>query len=518
MRKKQHFKFIFLVSVLLVFFGVGLAGFVETADTPSLKINNSAGTTTKTRKVTLYIKGTEDAKYMKVSNDVGFAEAEWEVYSSRKSWFVSFGAGTKTVYIRFKNVKGDVSNIYSGKIQLSAPKAMDVDFFINAEIDKSNKDKKISAKDTDSRYVNLDLTYSTGVEGYIASNDSNNFTDLEFKPIVDRVAWVLSPGAGEKTIYVQFLNSNGQKETVSKKIIYNQPSVYLEEGTLMKGQGSTIYYYGYDGRLHPFLNSGVYHSWYKDFNNIRFLSNAKLSEYQIGPQVCVRPGTWLLKFKGLPKIYAVEPGCQLRPILSEAEAYLLYGSEWVKRVLELDSVHASNYNTLTYNITDVDLEIVDSDRDGVSKETEDKYGSSDKKLDTDGDGLADLEEINFWFSDPTNKDTDDDGYTDMKEILNGYPAAGYGNLNTLLADTYEYSIGSIVKKYSDKKLYYRHSNGKYYYVGRDVTDKNFKNYKFDSKFIIQSPYKIDFTVEKKSFSNTEIIYPTEMLAGDIIKM
>ncbi len=42
------------------------------------------------------------------------------------------------------------------------------------------------------------------------------------------------------------------------------------------------------------------------------------------------------------------------------------------------------------------------------------------KLDSDGDGLTDTQEINIYHTDPHHKDTDGDGYSDKAEIDAGY--------------------------------------------------------------------------------------------------
>ncbi len=49
-------------------------------------------------------------------------------------------------------------------------------------------------------------------------------------------------------------------------------------------------------------------------------------------------------------------------------------------------------------------------------------------IDTDGDGLSDESEA-FLGSDPQNADTDSDGYSDKQEILNGYNPIGLGSLS-----------------------------------------------------------------------------------------
>lgn len=49
-------------------------------------------------------------------------------------------------------------------------------------------------------------------------------------------------------------------------------------------------------------------------------------------------------------------------------------------------------------------------------------------IDTDGDGLSDESEV-FIGSDPKNPDTDNDGYSDKQELLNGYNPIGVGLLS-----------------------------------------------------------------------------------------
>ena len=66
----------------------------------------------------------------------------------------------------------------------------------------------------------------------------------------------------------------------------------------------------------------------------------------------------------------------------------------------------------------------DEDHDGVPLSTEHLFGTSDKKVDSDGDGLSDYDEITGWtkdksktkiYTDPANKDTDGDGLNDKED-------------------------------------------------------------------------------------------------------
>jgi len=58
-------------------------------------------------------------------------------------------------------------------------------------------------------------------------------------------------------------------------------------------------------------------------------------------------------------------------------------------------------------------------------------GTDPTKIDTDGDGLTDREEVKVFFTDPRNPDTDGDGFTDGVEVKNGYNPKGPGKLPPL---------------------------------------------------------------------------------------
>jgi hypothetical protein len=70
----------------------------------------------------------------------------------------------------------------------------------------------------------------------------------------------------------------------------------------------------------------------------------------------------------------------------------------------------------------------DSDHDGLTDEEERFYGTDPQKIDTDGDGLSDFEEVKVWDTDPLHPDTDGDGYKDGDEVKNGYNPKGPGKL------------------------------------------------------------------------------------------
>jgi len=71
----------------------------------------------------------------------------------------------------------------------------------------------------------------------------------------------------------------------------------------------------------------------------------------------------------------------------------------------------------------------DTDGDGLTDYEEVMiYGTDPLNPDTDGDGLTDYEEVMIYGTDPLNPDTDGDGYSDGEEVANGYNPLGEGLL------------------------------------------------------------------------------------------
>ncbi len=117
----------------------------------------------------------------------------------------------------------------------------------------------------------------------------------------------------------------------------------ISAGDLIKGSGSAVYYYGYDGKRYVFPTASTYFTWYPDFSGVKTITDAELAAIQIGGNVTVRPGTALVKITTDPKTYAVTPGGVLHHIASEQIAEELYGPNWNKRVIDIPDAFWVNY-------------------------------------------------------------------------------------------------------------------------------------------------------------------------------
>lgn len=122
-----------------------------------------------------------------------------------------------------------------------------------------------------------------------------------------------------------------------------------------------------------------------------------------------------------------------------------------------DSINATNDTSVPADNQNSNIDIptnarIDSDGDGLTDVEEQVFGTDPESIDTDNDGLSDSDEVNIyktdplqndtdndalsdrdeifvWQTDPNNPDSDNDTYQDGAEIQNGYDPKGPGRLN-----------------------------------------------------------------------------------------
>ena len=104
-----------------------------------------------------------------------------------------------------------------------------------------------------------------------------------------------------------------------------------------------VYYMGADGKRHAFSSDKVYFSWYADFSGIQSVTAQVLAALPLGTNVTYRPGTTLVKFESVNKVYAVARGGELRWMTTEALAQASFGAAWSSGVKDIPDVLFSNY-------------------------------------------------------------------------------------------------------------------------------------------------------------------------------
>ncbi len=122
------------------------------------------------------------------------------------------------------------------------------------------------------------------------------------------------------------------------------PLSSIQSGDLVRGQTfSSVYYYGADGFRYVFPNDKTYFTWYSDFKDVKWISDADLAKIQIGGNVTYKPGVKMLKINSDPRVYAVSQNGTLRPLATELIAIDLYGKLWNKMVDDVPDGFFGNY-------------------------------------------------------------------------------------------------------------------------------------------------------------------------------
>lgn len=109
-----------------------------TSPTGSVVINSGANSTS-TRNVTLTLSSTDvgsGVSQMRVCNNSSFSGCDWESYSTSRSWQLTQGDGTKTVYVRYRDNVGLVSPIVTDSIVLSTPQLLREEEITEEEVEE----------------------------------------------------------------------------------------------------------------------------------------------------------------------------------------------------------------------------------------------------------------------------------------------------------------------------------------------------------------------------------------------
>jgi len=165
------------------------------APTGSVAINSGAAFATS-QSVTLsltYAAYGSSVSQVRYSNDGVWDTESWEAPVASKSWSLTAGDGSKTVYFQIKDSDGMLSATYSDTITLYTSNPQGVIQINNG------------AAYTNVTTVNLALLATdagSGISQMRFSNDGNVYSSWE--PYATSKSWSLQTGDGVKTVYVQF--------------------------------------------------------------------------------------------------------------------------------------------------------------------------------------------------------------------------------------------------------------------------------------------------------------------------
>jgi len=165
----------------------------------------------------------------------------------------------------------------------------------------------------------------------------------------------------------------------------------IESGDLIRGESfSAVYYMGADGYRYVFPNDRTFFTWYDDFDDVRWISDADLATVQIGGNVTYKPGVKMIKINTDPKTYAVSEGGVLRHVGSEDLAVSLYGSSWNTMIDDVADGFFTNYSIgdAIDNASDYDASDAES---GTSDINDDKNLSAPEDLSVTDSGYSPID-------------------------------------------------------------------------------------------------------------------------------
>ena len=198
---------------------------LNTSPTGSMVIASGATYTTVTD-VALTLSATDDLDsssnlQMLVSENSDFTGASWESFVPLKIFTLSTGDGTKTVYVKFKDTAGNISETYSDIIIYdSNPPSDEISINTNAT---HTKTREVT--------LTIDATDAlSGVYQMLISEDSA-FTGASWETYTITKSWTLSTTDGTKTVYIKFKDTAGNISSIFSDSIILDTTVPL---TLLK--------------------------------------------------------------------------------------------------------------------------------------------------------------------------------------------------------------------------------------------------------------------------------------------
>ncbi|UZR94657.1 hypothetical protein [Chondrinema litorale] len=170
----------------------------------SILVDKGLETTNHPDKVVLVKVKAKDAELMQLGNSDDFKNSRWQAYSNLNfSWVLAGSDGDKQIFVRFKDIAGNISQAYGDSILLDRTPPKEGTVEINAG-DKitNNTNKKVKLK-----------LYAEDVSLMRLSNRFDfkepDGSESNWIPYSESAEWTLIGPDGLKTVYVQFKDEIG---------------------------------------------------------------------------------------------------------------------------------------------------------------------------------------------------------------------------------------------------------------------------------------------------------------------
>jgi hypothetical protein len=160
---------------------------------PQIKINNGDQITNNPDKKVLVSVAANDADQFQISSSSEFSAAKWQSMSAANFMHELEGEdGKKTLFVRFKDQAGNLSEVASSSIILDRKPPIAASIKINEGQKITNSSKK----------VKLSL-FAEGAAEMMVSN-RYDFADANWEPFKKELDWTLKSGQGDKIVYARF--------------------------------------------------------------------------------------------------------------------------------------------------------------------------------------------------------------------------------------------------------------------------------------------------------------------------
>lgn len=108
---------------------------------------------------------------------------------------------------------------------------------------------------------------------------------------------------------------------------------------------------------YAFANEATYFTWFDSFDEVTTVTVAELSSYADAGDAPFAPGA-KVKLVGDPKVYTVGNDGKLHWVISQAVAYLIYGSEWNQNIIDITNLDLVNYSFGSYIEDETDVNLI----------------------------------------------------------------------------------------------------------------------------------------------------------------
>jgi len=326
----------------------------DTTPPTNTSVTIASGATSTASTVVSLTLGATSASHMMISNVSTFTGGSWETYATSKTWTLTSGVGTKTVYVKFKDTSGNISTAVSDSIALVMASSTitislpatggDASFSLNVStpiiINNSSHTITVSSATVNNATVTiqsqpvtvslvLNIAQSVDTDGNSKNDlqvtylglDTNNKPKLKFVVLVESTL-ITTPTSTADSIICP----------LAKKSVYKAVN------------SASIYYITSECTKRAFNKSNVFFTYFNSWNDVQTVSSSVLSSI-VNDSLGFMP--WGPKYD--PKYGA------LVKTVTDPKVYLLLGTE--KYWINSEAV----FNSLKYSwnwIEDVDMDLL----------------------------------------------------------------------------------------------------------------------------------------------------------------